>query len=293
MVILFIPPKMPGFRISTHGLLLTYAQCPLDKPFVLAHLAALLERYDPHLRIGQERHEDGNLHLHVCIFLGTKLNRRGADCERFFDITHDGHTYHPNIQQNLRNRRAALDYVAKEDDDTLDFGEPDNLVRGGKRNRDDLWQEVHEAATAEEARDKIKEVAPRDSIIFHSQIDGWIEKKFKSTVPEFVLPAEYQNFNIDAFPLLQQFADQITDVSIATLPAAHRPPQPPARGGSQSHLCYHTVDNSVSRFFLGSPITSTTKKSHLGRWLKNWKDCLGQISRYTCLLERAFQPLRP
>lgn len=201
------------FRLATHGILLTYAQCPLDKPFVLAHIADILEQYQPHIRIGQERHEDGNLHLHVCVFLGKKLQRRGANCERFFDITHDGNTYHPNIQQDLRNRRAALDYVAKEDDDTIDFGEPDEHVRN-KRSRDDQWSEVHESATPEEARNKIKEVAPRDAIIFHSQIDTWIEKKFKPTPPEFVLPEDWQNFNIDALPQLRQFADQITDVCI-------------------------------------------------------------------------------
>lgn len=58
--------------------------------------------------IGQERHQDGGLHLHICAWYTHKL--RFVDA-RYFDI--EG--YHPNVRgDRIKSDKRALEYVSKE-----------------------------------------------------------------------------------------------------------------------------------------------------------------------------------
>jgi len=200
---------MPGdFRIASKKFLLTYAQCPLDKHVVLHALVTLLNRYTPHIRIARELHDDGQPHLHAFIALESKLNKRGNGAERFFDISIAGNTYHPNIESNIRNPQAAFDYVSK-DGDTLDHGEPESHI-GSKTTSKELWQAALKATTKAEYIEAVQAASARDFIIFNDKVESFAEKKFAPPQPLF---EPMQNFNIDAFPQLQQFADQLTDVS--------------------------------------------------------------------------------
>lgn len=219
---------MPGdFRIASKKFLLTYPQCPVDKHVALAKLVTLLNRYNPHIRIARELHEDGQPHLHAFIALENKLNKRGNNCERFFDIVVNNHTYHPNIESNIRDPKATFDYVSK-DGDTLDHGEPEANI-GSKATSKELWEAALKATTKDDYLQAVQSASPRDFIIFNDKVESFAEKKFAPPLPLF---EPMQNFNIDGFPLLQQFANQITDVSIWGIACGAQAPPAPASGGA-------------------------------------------------------------
>lgn len=97
-------PATKGFRINSQNLFLTYSQCPLPKEYVKEVLAQRL----PVLRyiVAEEKHKDGESHLHVYLRLEAKIDRNDP---RFLDI--DG--YHPNIR-SCRSPKAVQTYCTKD-----------------------------------------------------------------------------------------------------------------------------------------------------------------------------------
>lgn len=89
-----------SFRYDAKSIFLTYSQCPIAKEVMLEHLKARARPTATNQLfkacIGQERHEDGGLHLHVCAWYTKKLNFRLADHMDIFDDA--GNRYHPNIK---------------------------------------------------------------------------------------------------------------------------------------------------------------------------------------------------
>lgn len=230
---------MPEFRLATSKLLLTYAQCPLSKEDVLDHLRNLLAPYTPHLRVAREQHQDGHYHLHVYVSLERKLFKRGNGAERYFDISRDPHNYHPNIESRIRSPSSTLDYVSK-DGDYIDFGSPEETISPTKTTQKELWAAPLQASTPEEFDSLVIEASPRDFIIFNDKIESFKQKKFKPVEPLF---EPLQNFDISAYPTLQSFADQLTDVSyfffffflLGGRPPddpPSNPPSPPQAGGA-------------------------------------------------------------
>ncbi len=99
------------FQYKGKSVFLTYSQCPLTKERVLEFLKTVgqLEK----AAVGQETHQDGNFHIHVCAWYTQEL--RSVNC-RFLDI--DG--YHPNIRgTRVQNKKAAMAYVSKQDSNVL------------------------------------------------------------------------------------------------------------------------------------------------------------------------------
>ena len=91
---------MAEFQYNNKSIFLTYPQCPITKEEMLEHLK---ERARPVATnqlfkacIGQEKHEDGGLHLHICAWYTNPLRFRKPD---HMDIkAPDGTWYHPNIR---------------------------------------------------------------------------------------------------------------------------------------------------------------------------------------------------
>ena len=107
------------FRYKAKSIFLTYAQCPLPKETVLEVLHKRTgSRKDCTLlkaAIGQEKHQDGNHHLHICAWYTHELAFTDA---KYLDI--EG--YHPNIRDNrIKRKEKALNYVAKEDPEPLQY----------------------------------------------------------------------------------------------------------------------------------------------------------------------------
>lgn len=98
------PPITKAFRINAKQFFITYPQCPIPKEGVYD----LFDKsFNPEeLIVAEEKHEDGNKHLHVYVKFEKKLNIKDP---RHFDI--DG--YHPNIQ-SVHNKNAVTKYVKKD-----------------------------------------------------------------------------------------------------------------------------------------------------------------------------------
>ena len=111
---------MPAkFRYKAKSIFLTYSQCDVEKEDMLAHLKAKtgLDKTNQLLKccIGQERHEDGGLHLHICAWYTHDLNFNDA---KYLD--YEG--FHPNIKEKrIQRKKAAIGYCAKEDPNPLQY----------------------------------------------------------------------------------------------------------------------------------------------------------------------------
>lgn len=100
------------YRFKAKCVFLTYPQCPLAKEDALRALRAKLGEEDgTHYLIGQEKHQDGNTHLHVYVEREKTIDTLNP---RYFDIE----VYHPNIEAP-RDRTAVKKYVTKEDKEPL------------------------------------------------------------------------------------------------------------------------------------------------------------------------------
>jgi len=89
---------------------LTYAQCELAPYLLLEGFQALFpDNIIIQYCIGQERHQDGNLHLHALVEYSDKITSRLAS---LFDV--DG--FHPNIQKikNASDWKNRLRYCKKD-----------------------------------------------------------------------------------------------------------------------------------------------------------------------------------
>lgn len=100
------------FRLDGKMFFLTYPQCHVDRHVALDLLKQILRphRIDKYC-VAQEKHQDGNPHLHILLLLD---RRKSTIDKNYFDIA--GH--HGNYQIP-RNRRAALDYCLKSDNSPL------------------------------------------------------------------------------------------------------------------------------------------------------------------------------
>ena len=99
-----------GFRFNAKSAFLTYPRCPIMPGEYLRHTT--ISRSDIKHAFGkQERHMDGERHLHVWITFIRKIDTINP---RFFDLTdpptenHGGSTYHCNIRRGERKRAGGI-----------------------------------------------------------------------------------------------------------------------------------------------------------------------------------------
>lgn len=108
-----------SFKLHGKTFFLTYPQCPLDKQAVADMLAT--KGIIVKGLIGQEKHQDGNLHIHAyCKYL-KEIQTRNM---KYFDIEHEGEIYHGNYQV-AREPIKVLKYVTKDDKEPLEIGDMD------------------------------------------------------------------------------------------------------------------------------------------------------------------------
>lgn len=111
---------MPSsFELQAKKLFLTYPQCDLPRDqlmqFLWEHPCLNEKDNNPvFIRVAQEKHEDGNLHLHALVVLEKKLRSRRP---RFLDF--EGH--HGKYEA-CKNVYASMQYLLKEDEEYLDQG---------------------------------------------------------------------------------------------------------------------------------------------------------------------------
>lgn len=182
--------------------LITYARCDLPPIDALTALLATLDglRATPiGIRVAQEEHDDGGLHLHVFLRLERSLRTRNA---RIFDIG----DHHPNIQ-SCRDPRASFTYVSK-GNNYVDHLNPD--PGAGKRK----WDDVVAANTVEEFWTIVTQVSPRDAVLNTEKLEYYANKRFANQLGPYI-PDPLEIFSIPpGQPNLVNFLGQRLDVRI-------------------------------------------------------------------------------
>lgn len=197
---------MPGFRLNSKNLLLTYPQCGLDKEVALDLLREKLSDFDlAYIVVSREFHkypEDhehagepnpDDPHLHAFISLKKKYDARNPTCLDLVDPANDT-VYHGNYQ-GARQPKNAREYVIK-DGDICEHGEW--VERGEKRNRDEAFAEALAAPSREEAEEIIKSKAPRDFFMGFGNITSALDKVFKPVHVDYQSQFDLNDFNLPA-----------------------------------------------------------------------------------------------
>ena len=131
------PASGKGWRLEAKRLALTYPKCSLPRDRVAVALRAVLDV--EWIVVAQEKHEDGDFHLHCAVLLNKQLRTRDS---RLMDI--EGH--HPNIKV-MTNVRGWLTYLTKEDSTPYAYGVDVQAILAKKEGKFDIiakrLSEVH------------------------------------------------------------------------------------------------------------------------------------------------------
>jgi len=129
-----MPPKRKrdnatdAFRFQSTTLYATYPQCDTDKETVVSNMTKEWGEKLEYWIVCSEKHQDGNLHLHVLIKFKSKLRLRGANFADFLSKNAAGKTYHGNYQ-TARDVHKIIDYI-KKDGNFIDSGNlPDRKIK--------------------------------------------------------------------------------------------------------------------------------------------------------------------
>lgn len=101
--------KSGSFKWESQQTLLTYSQCNVEPDELLVFLKSLVKEkwgIDTYV-IAQEKHQDGNFHLHV--YLKTEKKPHMNSAERFFDYK----GFHPKVE-GCRSWKNVVKYVVKD-----------------------------------------------------------------------------------------------------------------------------------------------------------------------------------
>lgn len=161
------------FRLQGKHFGLTYSQASCEKQELFQHLLTLGAEATA---VAQETHQDGNLHFHCALSFKTRKNIKRAN---YFDFSDN----HPNIQV-LRSLSAWIAYINKEDNDVL----VDGIFPSQKRT----WSEALSADTEETFHDLVKEISPRDYIIFNDRIQAFAKVRYEK--PAVPYSSEFTDF---------------------------------------------------------------------------------------------------
>lgn len=98
-----------NFRFQGKHIFLTYAQCDIPKELVLELLKNIEVFTIADYIIAEEKHADGNPHIHAVLSFERKLHTRDVRC---FDLVKDGNRFHPNVTSPT-SLQSVKDYVIK------------------------------------------------------------------------------------------------------------------------------------------------------------------------------------
>jgi hypothetical protein len=107
------------FNINAKNLFITYPKCPLSKEKIGDFLWGEFDcRF---VKVSQEKHQDGSLHIHAFVQGNKKIHIRNA---RRLDI--EG--FHPRIEAAKGSYEEIKDYMEKEDKQPWEFGIADKAM---------------------------------------------------------------------------------------------------------------------------------------------------------------------
>lgn len=121
-------------RIQCKSWFCTWPQCPLSKEEALKILDSKKEDFSiVEYVICEEKHEDGNPHLHAFL----KLSKKKTFNSNLFDLD----KYHGNYQ-TCKSWRAVIQYVKKDGDYISNFDVKKALSKKGKWKKEDLLKDI-------------------------------------------------------------------------------------------------------------------------------------------------------
>lgn len=151
------------YQLRAKNLFLTYPQCSQDPWDVM-------ERIQWHFDwkwavVGQEKHQDGNLHLHIALALNQPLSTRDATFADFLTGQHGNY-------QGMRDVKKCLAYVTKGGNYCVDGIDLAAAMRGGRTNQNAgmVSKMVADGATVEE----IHEAMPEYFVANLSKVQAYI-----------------------------------------------------------------------------------------------------------------------
>jgi len=113
------------FHLQAKRFFLTYPQCDLDKTMVADWL---LSQHGVHQCIvAEEKHEDGNPHLHV--YLTFEKAKRISKADHF-----DCQGFHPSIE-SCKNMKKCVEYITKEDKEPAQHNIDFKQILAGKSSK--------------------------------------------------------------------------------------------------------------------------------------------------------------
>lgn len=111
---------MPGFRLNSKGVFLTYPQCPAPREAIRDMIEAKGLTIAKGL-VAQESHASGDLHLHAYFKFDKPVNYKDPRC---FDIEYENKTYHGKYEP-AKSAIASIKYISKHDKEPLEVGDMD------------------------------------------------------------------------------------------------------------------------------------------------------------------------
>lgn len=117
----------------------------------------------------RERHENGEYHHHAIVQCIQKFNCRN---ERYFDIEHEGHIFHPSIEA-CRSIPASNEYIAK-DGNTL--GDP--IATIAERRKDIYAELLADATDANNFMQLAEERDAKNFVLNHDRLESFARKRW-------------------------------------------------------------------------------------------------------------------
>lgn len=160
------------FRAQYKTVGLTYSRCPITKEELRDFIANLPFRVADYY-IVQETHKEEKgckYHLHAWFEYDQKPNIRS---EAFYDIVHEGKTYHPNIGKKKRN--WIWNYLKKQDNNPV-------------TNISDGYVELAKAGKLTQALEQFSNMHPKEYVIHYDRVKRNMQLMGKKARPENVYP---------------------------------------------------------------------------------------------------------
>jgi hypothetical protein len=164
----------------------------------------LFSNYNPsYIRVCQEKHSDGEDHIHLLLQCEKRFNIQRAD---FCDITEPSDknkTYHPNMQVP-RNDAAVHDYVSK-DGNFQERGVLKAARTSPKKNRDEVWGDILQQSTS--SSEFLQRVEKEQPFVYATQLRQmqYLANHKWPPTPQIYIPHWTQFMHVPAD--LQDWAD--------------------------------------------------------------------------------------
>ncbi|AIJ03556.1 replication initiator protein [Coccinia mosaic Tamil Nadu virus] len=190
-------PRQRSFQIKAKNIFLTYPKCPIPKEQMLDILKNIECPSDKlFIRVAQERHQDGSLHIHALIQFKGKAQFRNP---RHFDVVHPHSStqFHPNVQ-GAKSCSDVKSYIEK-DGDYVDWGEfqiDGRSARGGQQTINDAAAEALNSGSTEAAMNILREKLPKDYIFQYHNYKTNLDRIFAAPVDTYVCPFSKESFDL-------------------------------------------------------------------------------------------------